>query len=123
MEKETISDQNQSGFTIEQEELQAPPEIIEAANQPKKPLSKKNKMILIGVGLFSLLIFIMILVQLMSQKSTPQQQIIEASPSPTPQTIQTQTEKELQIVDDQVKIADPSIQDFAPPPVDMNVTF
>jgi hypothetical protein len=115
---------NQQYNFEEQEKFQAPPEIlaIPTPEELERNARKKRLWMFGSIALAGFTVVVIfaayILSNLPNNETAP-----EPTPTPLPQPQPNELEKELTRLRGLVDEADPSLEPFAPPPVDMEVEF
>jgi len=121
MNQQPMADQSQ--FAQSQELMQPPPEELEAAKQPKQPMSLAKKMAIGGGGFLGLMLITLLIMVRLGAFESPEPVVVEITPTPTIPAKVSALEIELDRIKDLVDVADPSTNSHFPPPVDMKVEF
>ena len=116
--------EDQSHAFEDQEQFQAPPEVLEQQTpeilEKKKHRRRRVKMVIVGLVSIVLLIGLLIFVAQNMPNNNPAP---EPTPTPVPAQGPNNTQLELNRLQKVVDEADPALQPFSPPPVDMEVVF
>lgn len=116
--------EDQSHAFEDQEQFQAPPELL--VEPTPEELEKKNKrkriLRLVGGGSTAFVVIIIILMYVASNMNT-NTPAPEPTPTPLPAQGPSNLRKELDRLQGIVDAADPVLAPFSPPPVDMEVEF
>lgn len=113
--------ENQTLFASEQPVFQEPVDTERQTAQKDQSPQKKRRLLFIVVA-GSALFFLLLLMVALSARRSEQQTIVEASPTPEPQTTEfTQLGRAVKDVETLVNNADPTNNEFPFPPIEFNI--